>query len=240
MMKFNHAVFFFFLLPAFICEAQSLKPNREKVMKAQAELRGDIGSFQICLNESDLQPCMTTLIAKADNPYKKYLAGGILFSIDPGKSLQLHKEAYEADRKDANFALEYALELHRARKYAEAIPLYLAYQESNPDDFRLSVWLSDCYLNTGAVDKSIEYWRMSNHPSNHTGIDFAIHIIYGETNQVSRRDRYRKEINNGNLKAFYPLIFLDLNWAYDWWNAETLDPFLQADLALMKNKACTE
>ena len=80
-----------------------------------------------------------------------------------------------------------------------------------PEDFRVNVWLADCYINTGDIEKSITNWKKANHPKNHTSIDFAIHTIYGKTDQIKLRNEYRIEIEKGNIQAYYSLIFLEVN-----------------------------
>jgi len=92
---------------------------------------------------------METLIKSADNSYKKYIIGGLLFDIDANKSFQLHKEAFQSNNTNENFVLEYAIELHRKGSYKEAIALYEKYAETEVDDYRTYVWLADCYINLG-------------------------------------------------------------------------------------------
>ena len=134
---------------------------------------------------SDTGACIEKLISNATDEYKKYLIGGALYNVDTVQSYKLHKEAYEADPKEQNFILEYAIELHRKRQYAEAAKLYEAYSDKVKDDIRIYVWLADCYINTGETNKSIENWKKANHSANHTSIDIAIHTIYGKPDQIA-------------------------------------------------------
>jgi hypothetical protein len=149
---------------------------------------------------------------------------------------QLHKDAYTANSNDLDFNLEYAIELHRKGEFAEAAKLYEKYQKEKTDDFRINVWLADCYINMGEIDKSILNWKTANHAENHTGIDFAIHTIYGNTDQIKTRNEYRKEIEKGKNQAFYPLLFLDMNWELDWWNSNVQEYFLKEDMRLAESK----
>ncbi|UAY50838.1 tetratricopeptide repeat protein [Ferruginibacter albus] len=192
--------------------------------------------FDSCMVTSDLDNCIVTLLKNTDNEYKKYIIGGLLYDIDKDKSFQLHKETYLSKPEDLNFNLEYAIELHRNGEFEEAAKLYEKYEKEKPEDFRVNVWLADCYINIGDVEKSIENWNKSDHPNHHTSIDFAIHTIYGRTDQIKLRNDYRKEIEQGNIEAFYPLILLDMNWELDWWNSVIQEYFLAEDLLLAKNK----
>lgn len=165
-------------------------------------------TFSSCIVNADADKCILDLTGSADTEYKKYIVGGLLYEIDKEKSFQLHKEAYAANPNDENFNLEYAIELHRKGEFAEAAKLYEKYLNTKPDDFRVNVWLADCYINIGDVDKSILNWKKTNHPQNHTSIDLAIYTIYGKTDQIKIRNEYRKEIEKGNNKAFYRFYFL--------------------------------
>jgi hypothetical protein len=179
---------------------------------------------------------MESLITSADNEFKKYVAGGMLYEIDPDKSFLLHEQAYLKNPLDQNFILEYAIELHRRGKYFEASNLYESYSSKKPDDIRVYVWLADCYLNIGKIDISIANWKKANHSQNHTSIDKAIYTIYSNTQQVKTRNDLRLQIEKEKFSSFYPLIFLDKNWEFDWWNKGTQDYFLKEDLNLAEKK----
>lgn len=217
-------------------QSQTLVSNRDLIDKAKADLQTAITNFSSCIVNSDTKICIDSLTSNATNEYKKYLIGGMLYEIDTFQSFKLHKEAYLAIPQEQNFILEYAIELHRKRQYAEAAKLYEAYSAKENDDIRIYVWLSDCYINIGETNKSIENWQKANHSKNHTSIDFAIHTIYGKANQIDNRNNYKREIAQGKSLSFYPLIFLDENWEFDWWNSGAQEYFLVNDIELAKTK----
>ena len=218
------------------CFGQSLVSNREQIDKAKTELNTEITNFSSCVVKSDLNSCKDNLVKSADNEYKKYLIGGMLYDIDAKQSFRLHEEAYLTNKREQNFILEYALELHRIGQYKEASKFYELYSENILDDIRIYVWLADCYLNIGEIDKSISNWNKANHPKNHTSIDFAIYTVHSKATQMIERNNYKLEIDNGDIKNFYPLIFLDLNWEMDWWNKTPQEYFLNEDIEFAKNK----
>lgn len=220
---------------SYSCYPQKLLSYQDKIETAKKELNAAISTFNLSIVNSDLDSCLAALMRSADNEYKKYLIGGLLYDIDADKSFQLHKEAYLAKPKNLDFNLEYAIELHRKGAFNEATQFYEKYRKVKPEDFRINVWLADCYINTGDIEKSISYWNKANHPKNHTSIDFAIHTIYGRTDQVKLRNNYRKEIRKGNINAMYALIFLDMNWELDWWNSNIQEYFLTEDMKLAKS-----
>ncbi|MBN9292648.1 MAG: tetratricopeptide repeat protein [Flavobacteriia bacterium] len=210
--------------------------SRDKIETAKKELNAAMTTFNGCIVNSDLDNCIATLIKSADNEYKKYIIGGLLYKIDKDKSFQLHKEAYLSKPDELDFNLEYAIELHRNGEFSEASKIYEKYGKEKPDDFRINIWLADCYINTGDIEKSISNWKKANHPKNHTSIDFAIHTIYGRSDQIKLRNDYRKEIETGNIQALYSLIFLDMNLELDWWNTNTQEYFLKEDVRLIESK----
>jgi len=218
------------------CSGQPLVSNRELIDKAKDGLQTAMANFSNCIVQSDAKKCIDSLLVNATDEYRKYLIGGMLYEIDTAQSFKLHKEAYLANQLEQNFILEYAIELHRKRKYAEAARLYESYALKMPTDIRVYVWLADCYINTGEINRSIENWDKANHSENHTSIDFAIHIIYGRADEIEKRNVYRTEIAQGRSASYYPLIFLDQNWEFDWWNSGVQEYFLTADLDLVRSK----
>jgi tetratricopeptide (TPR) repeat protein len=210
--------------------------NRDKIEAAKKDLNTALTTFNSCIVNSNLEACVFTLIKNADNEYKKYIIGGVLYDIDKDKSFELHKEAYISKPDELSFNLEYGIELHRKGDFKEAVKLYEKYIKEKPDDFRINIWLADCYLNIGDIDKAVANWNKSNHAKNHTSIDQAINIIYGKTEQMKTRSNYRKEIENGNTSLLTSLIFLDMNWELDWWNTNIQEYFLKEDVEFLETK----
>jgi len=232
----RHYLLIILILISFSCHSQTLVSNRDKIETAKKELTAAMTNFSNCIVAADLDNCMLDLIKNADNEYKKYVIGGLLYNIDKDKSFQLHKEAYLSKPDELAFHLEYAIELHRKGEFEEAAKLYEKYSKEKSEDFRINVWLADCYINTGDIHKSIANWTKSDHAKHHTSIDYAINTIYGDTDQIKTRNNYRKEIEKGNKTLFYSLIFLDMNWKLDWWNTILNKDFLKEDGQLLKSK----
>ncbi|MCH2193379.1 hypothetical protein [Kordia sp.] len=213
-----------------------IENNSEAIKKAQAALASDLEYFfSDCLVYKDCEDCINELVSKAKNPYQQYLVGGALYSIAPKISYDLHKKAFESKPNERNFNLEYALESHRIEDYKTAIKHYKVYKKAVPQDYRLHVWLSECYLQLDNYQKAIEHWNAANHPKNHTGIDKAIYIIHGDAEQVRKRSELLKKIKTKDARSAYELIFLDMNWELDWWNNNVQEYFLEKDIATIKD-----
>ena len=214
----------------------TIENNSELIKDALIEITPYLEYFQSnCIVNKDASDCINDLISKSNNKYQDYLIAGALYNIDAQKSYELHKSALAKKPNESNFNLEFAIESHRIEDYETAINHYEIYKESNENDYRIDVWLSECYLNLDNYSKAIAYWKNANHQKNHTGIDKAIHIIHGQTNQIKKRSKLITNIKAKDSKSAYELIFLDMNWELDWWNTNIQDVFLEKDLAIIKD-----
>ncbi len=219
------------------CNAQvKTENNKEKIKKAQTEITPALEYFlSDCIVNKDCNHCVNDLVSKSKNEYQKYLIGGALYNIDSKTSYNLHKSAYEKHPNELNFNLEYAIESHRIGDYKTAIKHYEIYKQANDTDYRIDVWLSECYLNTNNYSKAIEYWKQANHQKNHTGIDKAIYIIHGQVDQIKKRSDLISKTKSKDAKSAYELIFLDMNWELDWWNNNIQEYFLEKDINTVKS-----
>jgi len=233
----NTIVYILFSAICLNCTAQIKTENNKEVIKeALEEITPAIEYFlSDCIVNKDCNECITDLVSKAKNEYQQYLIAGVLYNIDAEASYNLHKAAYIKRPTELNFNLEYAIENHRIGDYETAIKHYEIYKQANDADYRIDVWLSECYLNMNNYTKAIEHWKLANHPKNHTGIDKAIHIIRGETDGIKKRSDLIAKIKSKDSKSAYELIFLDMNWKLDWWNTNIQEYFLEKDIATIKN-----
>lgn len=233
----KHILFIFLSTVILCCKAQiKTENNKEKIKQAQTEITPALEYFLLdCLVNKDCNECVNELVSKANNEYQKYLIGGALYNIDSKTSYDLHKSAYKKYPNELNFNLEYAIESHRIEDYKTAIKHYEIYKQTKDTDYRIDVWLSECYLNTGNYSKALEHWKKANHPKNHIGIDKAIHIIHGQVDQFKKRSELILKTKSKDSKSAFELIFLDMNWELDWWNNNIQEYFLEKDINTIKN-----
>ncbi|PBQ33112.1 hypothetical protein CNR22_15435 [Sphingobacteriaceae bacterium] len=229
-----------YLLPVLLvasCQLKKLSTNEKKLVEANHAMKTPAHLYLSCVIQNDLDTCSAVFKKKAKSPYEKNAVANTLFSIDPDVAYEYHRQAYKSKPNELYFILEYAIEEHRRGNYAEAADLYKQFSDAFPENFRVKVWLADCYMNIGKVEKSIQYWVEADHAKHHIEIETAIHEIYGAKNLYIKRNFYRSEIKKGNLNFFYDLFYLDLNWEFDWWNQGVVDQeFLNADIALANEK----
>ena len=230
----------FLLLQSISFFAQNIEANRDKIKQAQTELAQSLSEYFSNIATTDLDTLFNQLITSkayhAENEFHNYLIGGILFNIDATQSYEYHEKAYNARPNDENFILEYALELHRKQEFAKAAELYEKYMLNKVEDKRINALLADCYMNTGDTQKAIDCWNKADHAKNHTSIDFAINIVYGNNDQFRIRNTIRNEIKQNNFKRMDDLIFMDSNWATDWYNSGVNKRFLDEDIDFIKNQ----
>lgn len=207
----------------------------KKIEKASTEIQPAINYFlSDCLVNNNSEKCVNSLIAKASNNYQKYIVANVLYNISPKKSNELHKSVYTTLPNELNIVLEYAMESHRIGNYTTAIKLYQKYHQEKKDDYRVNVWLSECFLNLNNYSEAIKYWKKANHSKNHVGIDKAIYTIHGRTDQIKKRSDLITKVLNKDVKSAYELIFLDMNWEIDWWNSQIQEYFAVKDLSTIK------
>ena len=221
----------------FGCNAQiKIEDNQKAIEKALVDITPSLEYFlSDCLTNKKCADCVNDLVSKTKNEYEQYLIGGALYNIDSKASYELHKSAYDKKPNELKFNLEYAIENHRIENYETAVKHYEIYKKTNDEDYRIDVWLSECYLNMDNYPKAIAHWKKANHTRNHTGIDKAIHIIHGEVNQIKKRSYLITQIESKDSKSAFELIFLDLNWELDWWNNNIQGNFLEKDMSTIKN-----
>jgi len=221
--------------------AQKLEDNRTQIENAQKDLALSIADFSDRMPfigvDSNLSILLKTASIINGNAFHDYTIGGLLYEINPEKSFEFHQRSFNKNPNDVNILLEYALELHRKQEFDSAAILYQKYLTQKEEDYRIFALLSDCYFNQYKLQEAIEAWKSAKHESNHTSIDFAIYIIYGNYHQVMDRDKMLQQIKLNDFHSFEDLISLDMNWEKDWWNGTMVqEKFVEHDLKLAKEK----
>jgi hypothetical protein len=207
-----------------------------KVEAAEQQLKPVIIKYSTCVIDGKLSECVHKLVGESNDPYKQHVSGAMLYTVSPAQSFALRQKAYKADSTHRLFILDYAQEQHRKGAYATALSLYSRCLDTGASPAMLCTWMADCYINTGNAAEAIKYWKLANHNTYHTEIDFAIHTIYGKSDLFLQRESYRDAIATGNAAAAYALVFQDMNWEFDWWNVGIQQYFLDADRSLAGKK----
>lgn len=208
--------------------------NNMSFDKARKSLEPAIARFDYCLADTGVAKCSKGLISSANNDFEKYSVAKAITEISPKESRRLSKNVYSSQKNVSEFILLAANSLHREGKFSKAFPLYNKYQKLEPNDFRVHVWLSECYINTGETKKALEEWKLADHSKNQVGVNQAIHTVHLNSSQYTSREELRKKVKKGDQAAAFDLIYLDMNWEIDWWNHSPRKDFAKADLYLIK------
>lgn len=163
-------------------------------------------------------------------PADCFVLGNTFFKIAPELSAKYHERAFNAFPDDPYVNLEWAMILHLRGQHQEAAKCYRKCLETLNDRYLPHALLADCLVRTGDLKEAVKHWQLADHPSNHTGIDFAIHSIYGELSPHYRHQQIWKAIETGQTERLDELIVLAANWDTDWWNQKVNAEFLNQDL----------
>ncbi|NQY11646.1 MAG: hypothetical protein HRT71_19280 [Flavobacteriales bacterium] len=223
------------LFVVFICsceaEKQELVDNKDLIQKGKLEMDTVLNQFlQVCILNENIEDCIDDLMDEANDEYQMFALNQILYEIDPVASFKLITEIIEEKPNELSFILQYAIELHRGGKHADAISYYNIYQLSDSMDFRIHTWLSECYLNVGNFQMAMDHWAYADNSYNQKGMDAALYIIHGNSDQLRVRSELIKKVWDGDAASAYDLIHRDMNWEANWWKTYMQDFLLRKDL----------
>jgi tetratricopeptide (TPR) repeat protein len=194
------------------------------------------------LLEGDLAGATRTIVeavpAEQRSAAQALVAGDRLVPLDREQSLALHEEAYGKDPQQPPVVRAWALEQHRAGRYAEAEALYLGLLALEPGELetaRLSALRADCLLHLDRPEDAIAAWRAADAALHPTEIEQAAWELYAPLGPEARRaallDRVRHA--QGDREAAVELILLDLHWDRDLWNEDVNAETTVRDLGLI-------
>lgn len=162
--------------------------------------------------------------------------GNHLYRLDPEASRSLHRRAYEDFPQHYSVTLEWALQQHRSGDHAAALETYELYlqrlQALNPvaTDTRVTVLRADCLFALGRIDEAVATWNGADMKTHHTKVEKMLQAIHGASHPERRRSEHLAALRAGDLGHIEPLIWLDLRFDQDLWNANTHVANLERDL----------
>ena len=198
------------------------------------------------LLEGDLAGATRKLLAAAPEGERTaaqaFLLGNLLYTLEPEVAYGLHEEAYNRAPDVQPVVQEWALEQHRAGKFAEAERLYAeviaGLEPGSEGASRLHALRADCLLRLDRPEEACEAWRAVDVPRHHTAVEESASWVHGTPSPEARRcallqrARGTGEGQAADPTAFDELILLDLHWERDWWNADVHPEYTAHDLAL--------
>lgn len=170
-----------------------------------------------------------------------FLLGNVLFDMEPEVAMGLHEEAYAKAPGIGLVAFEWAVELHRAGRIAEAERIYgfLMKDEALTATHSVVAALrAECLLRLDRAREALASWRNVDWTSREIAsrVEEAACWIHRGESPFARRDALLAGVDAGDVEAAEELILLDLDFARDWWNGGIHVEYLEADLERMRAK----
>ena len=197
------------------------------------------------LLEGDLAGAIRTILdavpAEQRSAAQALVAGDRLVPLDHAQSLALHEEAYGKDAQQPPVVRAWALEQHRAGRWAEAEALYvglLALEPGEEEMARLSALRADCLLHLDRPEEACAAWRAADaslHPTEIEQVAWAVYAPLGpEARRCALLERVRQAKDDRDAPA--DLILLDLHWDRDLWNVDVNTETTLRDLGLLERQ----
>lgn len=213
--------------PDFNADIQQASAKIEAAMPGCAEL----------MNAGDFAGANSKLLAvfpAADRTAgESFVLGNIFFDVDPRLSYALHEAAAKAEPQNPTVVWEWAMEQHRAGKYAGALAAYQLFSKARPQSAAPYALAADCLLRLNRVDAAIDAWQKSEAaPSGSIErMEDLVCSVHREPAPHARRaELLAKATQKGDADAAADLIALDCEFPKDWWNAGPHEAYLAHDL----------
>lgn len=169
-----------------------------------------------------------------------FVAGNLVYDAAPEAALELHEAAARLAPDAGLVQLELGYDHQRLGRCDRAVTAW-----SNAD--RLGALRSPatglaayCFFKLNRLDEGLALWRRVDWRSHHTGLDVAIHAVFGGPSPLRTHALAYGRARAGDERALRELIGNALDWPTDWWNAAPHPDALDAVSALaidLKGKA---
>lgn len=163
--------------------------------------------------------------------------GNVLFKAHPEQSYDFHRQAAAQLSRYPNALLEWALEQHRAKKYAGASETYAAYCKAVPDYAPVWGLAAECAMRTGKLTEAVSLWKASEKARRGTieQLESLVCEVNGRLPHESVRTDLLRRAEKRNEPAARELLLLDSDWEEDWWNKQPRPSRLEHDLATIRS-----
>jgi len=161
-----------------------------------------------------------------------YVLGTYLFQMDRENSFKAYEAAWKEVPEHTFIAQQYAVGLHRLKRYAEAEKIYANLVDDPNVGVSAMGLRADCLLRAGNFADAAAVWAAADPSSRHSELEGSASWIYGDINPEVRRCRLLAELARGGNATWEELILLDVNWTTDWWTVQVRDHYVKHDLEL--------
>lgn len=142
-----------------------------------------------------------------------FVLGNMWFEMDPAFSMRMHEKAFALAPDVSEVQREWALELHRAGRHAEAEPLYAKLAVGDEDEAYLASGMrADCLLTMGKLADATAAWTNAREIESNAHLLHAFQWIYGPESKIAARVRMLGEVKAGKLEHAEELVLADCFW----------------------------
>ncbi len=176
--------------------------------------------------------------AEEQGTVEAYLSvGNALWLSDPDASFRMHQRAVALAPGEPGVNAEWALELHRHERCADALPAYAIAAKGWDDGAPLWALYGHCLLIAGFVDEGLSAISRAGLRRSREQTESLFGEVYQLYNPWALRARLLAEARAGSADAWVEVVVRDLTFRHDLWNTilerKALDPdWREAQVAL--------
>lgn len=175
-------------------------------------------------------------LPEADRPpAHDYALASLVFDLDAQASMELHRRAFERLPGNPLVGFEWALELHRAGRIAEAEAIYASLPIEKPSvPAAIHALHAETFARLGRYREACDTWQKIDLAVDHDKVQAALGWVHAPLSPWARRSELIAKVAEGDAIAARDLILLDLEFDYDPHRVEVRGDLVDADLARIR------
>lgn len=194
-------------VPDFASDAQAASETYGRVQQQTDE----------ALTAADLPAAQTLFLAAVPEDQRTaahwFMLGNMWFDMDPAFAYRMHEKAFALAPEVADVVLEWALELQRAGKWAEAAPLYEKLAALDEQHAQTAHTMrAECLLELGRHAEAAATWARARETKDGDHARMTIGWVHGPEHPLARRARILAELRAGKLDDAEELLLGDVFW----------------------------
>jgi hypothetical protein len=141
-----------------------------------------------------------------------FVLGNLWFDMDTAFSMRMHEKAFALAPDEPLVQREWALELHRAGKHAQAEPLYAKLAVGDEEEAQVAGALrADCLLAMGKHAEAAAAWADARKTKS-AHVSHVFDWVYGPESKITARSRMLADVKAGKLGDAEKLVLADCFW----------------------------
>jgi tetratricopeptide (TPR) repeat protein len=164
-----------------------------------------------------------------------FVAGNFLYEIAPDRALELHEAAAGLEPDAGEAPLELGYDYQRRDQCDRAAVAWSHADRLGTLKSPATGLAAYCSFKLGRLDEALAFWQRVEWRSHHTGLDVAIHAVFGGPSALRTHALLMARARAGDERALRELVWNALAWRIDWWNAESDPDALAAAASLLSD-----